>query len=62
MIYLAKREENCETLVRATQETESFIRKIVQGKRSQNERSREADFLYLRSDSGSLTLNTHSLS
>lgn len=62
MIYLAKREENRETLVRATQETESFIRKIVQAKRSQNERSREADFLHLRSDSGSLKLNTHSLS
>ena len=59
-IYLAKREEN--HTVRTTQEIESFIRKIVQAKRFDRGRGEVgAVFLHLRSDSGSLKLNTHSI-
>lgn len=54
VIYLAKREENHKTPVRATQEIESFIRKTVWGVRSQKQRGGGAVFLPLRSASGSL--------
>lgn len=37
MIYLAKREDNLETIVRTTQEIELLIRKTVHMKRSQRE-------------------------
>lgn len=61
MIYLAKREENHETLLSelSRKQKESFIRKLVEVKRSLRARGEAGK--HFRPDSGSLTLNAQSL-